>query len=115
MSQIKFHDLDLRVNKRLNEVLYTKMIHGKLEDDEWPSQDQVNTFIKGINRKGAWTQGMFSKKSKESNNKSKSSMFSFGKKSEEPQPSSGGKKNIKKNNIIKKTKIKKIYKKNLKI
>ena len=130
-QQTKFHGLDLRVNKRLNEVLYTKMIHGKLEDDEWPSQEQVNTFIKGINRKGAWTQGMFSKKSKESNNP-KSSMFSWGKKkkeevnaseevsaakdgNQEPKPSSGGKKNIRKNNVIKKTKIKKIYKKNLKI
>ena len=131
-QQTKFHDLDLRVNKRLNEVLYTKMIHGKLEDDDWPSQEQVNTFIKGINRKGAWTQGMFSKKSKESNNNPKSSMFSWGKKKKEvnaaeevdassedgnqkPPTSSGGKKNIRKNNVIKKTKIKKIYKKNLKI
>ena len=132
-QQIKFHDLDLRVNKRLNEVLYTKMIHGKLEDDDWPSQDQVNTFIKGINRKGAWTQGMMSFGSKKSNNP-KSSMFSWGKKkkekkvnaseeevsaakdgNQEPKPSSGGKKNIRKNNVIKKTKIKKIYKKNLKI
>ena len=115
-QQTKFHGLDLMVNKRLNEVLYTKMIHGKLDDDQWPSQEQVNTFIKGINRKGAWTQGMMSFGSKKSNknNESKSSMFSWGKSKEEP-PKNGGKKNIRKNNVIKKTKIKKIYKKNLKI
>ena len=134
----KFHDLDLMVNKRLNEVLYTKMIHGKLDDEDWPSQKQVETFIKGINRKGAWTQGMMSFGSKKSNNESKSSMFSWGKKKEvntseeqvnnieevgisaedgnqEKIQKNGGKKNIRKNNVIKKTKIKKIYKKNLKI
>lgn len=134
-SEIK--GFKLLVNGKLNELLYTKMTHGLLDNEDWPSQRQVNSFIKGINRKGAWTQGMFSFGSKKSNNKPKSSMFSWGKKSEEENseeqqeenleeqpekqqeenleetPKNGGKKNIRKNKVIKKRKIRKIYNKKI--